>query len=162
MCVSYFRLGRLLEKAFSTCRSQLFLQAMLCVFHYFIFVLLECDFHLLYLSFPSFPVFRFTHHLLILMTSTENRRVIRPLSHPAVCLLALSFCKVRKKGFCQGSGWRNTYQGNEHTPRGGEGGVHGMSMWDKSKHNWACFLFQFFSAPKYRIPSWIYWVLCAT
>jgi len=36
------------------------------------------------------------HHRQVLMISTENLQVTRLLSHQAVCLLALSLCKVGK------------------------------------------------------------------
>lgn len=51
---------------------------------------------ILLICFYCFPIFRCMHHPQILMISTENLQVTRLLSHQAVCLLALSLCKVGK------------------------------------------------------------------
>lgn len=55
------------------------------------------DTQILLKCFYCFPIFRCMHHPRVLMISTENLQVTRLLSHQAVCLLALSLCKVSKK-----------------------------------------------------------------
>lgn len=70
-----------------------FLSVSVCCYSFF----LMDDTQLLLTCFYCSPICRCMHHPRVLMISTENLQVTHLLSHQAVCLPALSLCKVGKK-----------------------------------------------------------------